>query len=127
MTFLFKSLVAALCLSTTAGARRSMREIQLHKQLEVFDRTGGGGGGRINTSPAALQSTEVYWMDVSVRVPAECEKACVRVLIGWRIAADRSLREVSGKLQQSVLGHGRVLRTRWAGFQYVAERSHRRG
>lgn len=78
MTLLFKFLVAALCLSTTAVARRSMREIQLRKELEALD----GGGARIGTSPAASHSSVVYWKDVSVRVPTKYGMACVRVLIG---------------------------------------------
>ena len=34
MTALLKSMVMVLCLTATATARRSMREIQVHKQLE---------------------------------------------------------------------------------------------
>ncbi|KAI5848020.1 serine carboxypeptidase S28-domain-containing protein [Tricharina praecox] len=63
MTPLLKLLVAVVCVASTVTARQSMREIQIHKQLEVLDRTEGS-----NTAPGVGPKYKVYWQEASLPI-----------------------------------------------------------
>jgi hypothetical protein len=69
---LFKSLSLALCLIAGASARRSMHEIQVSKQLQLFNEDVykvsalSGSKLKLETTTAALP--RIYWENVSVCV-----------------------------------------------------------